>query len=113
MANVQAVMVLNRDGGRVCSLRLATSNGADLTRLSEAEAAEWGEELVQVFERRQYQFEVDLPGHKVQRLPGIVSQFLFSPDGLDRGVIDTGNRTGLLRIPVLCDGVHVGEARLE
>ena len=88
--------------------------GSDLiASLSATEAIELGEETIQIYEGHAYQYEVLTDGIQLEQIPGLVERFLIGADSRDRGILNAGLRTGLLRLQACRDGIRTGTAGLE
>ena len=112
----QVLPFLDPSGNEVAQLRLVAEGGrnADLIRLlSQIEAAEYGEEIVQILEGQAYQYEVLTTGVRLEQIAGVVDRFLIGTDNSDRGILNPGLRTGQLRLSVCRNGVRIGSTAVE
>jgi predicted component of viral defense system (DUF524 family) len=108
---------VNARGVEVCSLRIVCETShfvPPLVRLSESEAASFGEESVQLLEGCTYEFEFDKPGFQIEQSNALIKKSnVGGGDGISRGRISTGNRTGILTLRVN-DGIKtVASAAVE
>ena len=107
----------NRRGAVLAELRVVSSGGraqaATIRQLTELEAHKWNEEPIQFLEGHSYDYEIKLP------LNTWLVGRAFKPGGLsgeetERGRLDTGQFTGLMRIQLQDgDGATLAEAAVE
>lgn len=100
-------------GGTIAVAKIvAESKGRPFLRLTAAQAAENGEEALQLLEGVRYQYELDKPGYSIEET-AIARRFLVGVEDRDRGELSTGLHTGLLRLYVVESGQRVAMASVE
>lgn len=112
----EQVIFRDRAGRAICNIRIvceAKGSIEPLVRLAPSEAAEESEEEVQLLEGCTYEYELDQPDFELEAGPLIRKSNVGAADKKARGVISTGNRTGLLTLSLLQQGVLVATAKVE
>jgi predicted component of viral defense system (DUF524 family) len=105
------------EGGNVVatmSLGIETSNPyAPLQRISREEARLYGESEVQLLEGFTYQYVIDTPGLQLEQRKSVSTRFILGEDGIDRGTLAPGLKTGVLHFHLVRDGIRCASAAVE
>jgi predicted component of viral defense system (DUF524 family) len=107
---------IGEDGLVVANLAIAieSSNAVSpLQRISRGEARQFGEEEVQLLEGFTYQYEIDAPHLELEQRRSISTRFILGGDGIDRGTIAPGLKTGVLHFHLIRDGARCAHAAVE
>lgn len=112
----ETVVFCNEFNAKVCEMTLALMDyphSKRLIRIPEEEAAEFGEERIQLLESTTYHYEINSPHFQLEEKNGIVERSPFALDMQDKGTITTGNLTGLMTLRMQKHGETAGLARVE
>lgn len=112
------IPLTNRRGLMLAELRIVASSRNSriptIRQLSDIEARKWNEEPIQVLEGHSYDYEIQLPTCGARLVGRAFRPGGLSDKGTERGRLDTGQFTGLMRIQLQgIDGDTLAEAAIE
>jgi hypothetical protein len=112
----ESLPFVDEGGNLVASMNLAietSSANAPLQRISREEARLYGESEVQLLEGFTYQYVIDVPGLQLEQRKAVSTRFILGEDGIDRGTIAPGLKTGVLHFHLLRDSDRCASATVE
>lgn len=112
----ESLPFVDEGGNLVASMNLAietSSASLPLQRIAREEARLYGESEVQLLEGFTYQYVIDVPGLQLEQRKAVSTRFILGEDGIDRGTIAPGLKTGVLHFHLLRDSERCASATVE
>jgi predicted component of viral defense system (DUF524 family) len=106
---------IDSQGVLLTEMRIVTkaSDAGAIQVVDASEAAEFGEEQIQLMEGKTYQYELRHAGFAVEPIPSIIQPFMVGAEDRDRGILSPGLYVGSLKFRLLKDGERCGAAQVE